>query len=83
MREIAGILRNSIEYSLQHRSDAVDHALQYARDMGKDLADRFVGMYVNQWTVDYGPVGRQAVCELLRQAQAGGLVPDPGQIEFI
>ncbi len=83
MREIAAILRKSIEYSLEHRADAVEHALQYARDMGRDLADRFVGMYVNHWTLDYGDRGRQAVRELLARAHAASLVPDPGPIEFI
>ena len=47
-------MTQSIQYSLDHRPEAVDHALQYARDMGRDLADRFVGMYVNDWTLDYG-----------------------------
>lgn len=61
MREIAAILKNSIQYSLDHRREAVDHALQYARDMGHDLADRFVGMYVNEWTLDYGDRGRAAI----------------------
>ena len=83
MREIAAILKRSIEYSLAHREEAVQHALQYARDMGADLADRFVGMYVNDWTLDYGDKGRTAVRELLRRGHQAGLVPDPGEIDFI
>ncbi len=83
MTEIAGILKQSIVYSLAHRAEAVEHALQYARDMNKDLADRFVGMYVNEWTVDYGETGRHAVRELLRRGHDAGLIPDPGEIEFI
>ncbi len=83
MREIATILKNSIQYSLDHRREAVDHALQYARDMGHDLADRFVGMYVNAWTLDYGDRGRAAIRELLSRGHQAGLVPDTGPIEFI
>lgn len=83
MREIAGILERSIRYSLDHRAEAVEHALQYARDMGRDLADEFVGMYVNQWTLDYGEVGRKAVRELLKRGQQAGIVPDAGEIDFI
>jgi len=83
MTEVAAILKNSIEYSLSHRPEAVQHALQYARDMGKDLADRFVGMYVNEWTSDYGEIGRRAVRELLRRGHEAGLIPDPGGIDFV
>jgi 1,4-dihydroxy-6-naphthoate synthase len=83
MREIARIIKKSIQYSLDHRQEAVLHAMQYARDMNQSLADRFVGMYVNHWTLSYGDVGRAAVRELLRRGHAAGLVPDPGQIDFI
>jgi 1,4-dihydroxy-6-naphthoate synthase len=83
MHEIAGIIRQSIEYSLAHRNEAVEYALSYARDMGRDLADRFVGMYVNEWTIDYGEAGRQAVRELLHRAHEAGLTPDAGDIDFI
>ena len=82
-KQVSEILAASIEYSLAHRSAAVQHALQYARDMGRDLADRFVGMYVNEWTIDYGEIGRRAVRELLRQGHERGLIPDPGEIDFI
>jgi len=83
MDEVTAILKQSIEYSLAHRAEAVEHALQYARDMGTDLADRFVGMYVNHWTVDYGQKGRHAVRELLHRAAEAGLVPDCGEIDFV
>ena len=83
MREIAGIIKRSIEFSLAHRAEAVEHALQYARDMGRELADKFVGMYVNDWTLDYGDKGRQAVRELLARAHQADLIPDPGRIDFI
>jgi len=83
MAEVAGILKRSIEYSLAHRAAAVEHALQYARDMGTDLADRFVGMYVNDWTVDYGDTGRGAVRELLRRGHDAGLLPACDDIDFV
>jgi len=83
MTEITGIIRSGIEYSLAHREEAVDHALKYARDMDIDLADRFIGMYVNDWTLDYGDVGRRAVRELLRRGHQTGLVPDVTDLAFI
>ena len=83
MAEIAKIIKNSIEFGLAHRDEAVRHSLQYARDMGYDLADRFIGMYVNQWTIDYGDLGRRAVRELLRRGHQAGLVPDTGEIDFV
>ena len=75
--EIARLLKASIVYALEHRQEALDYALQYARDLDPALADRFVGMYVNDWTVDYGPRGREAVRTLLEQAAEAGLVPGP------
>ncbi|UCD27469.1 MAG: ABC transporter substrate-binding protein [Planctomycetota bacterium] len=83
MQEIGGIIKNSIQYSLDHREEAVDYALNFARDMGGDLADEFVGMYVNKWTLDYGDVGRSAVGELLRRGHQAELVPEVGEIDFI
>ena len=83
MIEIAGVLKDSIEFGRAHRGDALDYALQYARDMGHDLADRFVGMYVNPWTIDYGDAGRKAVRELLRRGHEAGLIPDTGEIDFV
>ncbi|MBI4717654.1 MAG: ABC transporter substrate-binding protein [Planctomycetes bacterium] len=83
MRDIATILRRSIEYGLAHRAEAVEHSLRYARDMGRELADRFVGMYVNNFTVDYGEVGRRAIHELLGRAHHSGLVPAVPDLEFV
>jgi 1,4-dihydroxy-6-naphthoate synthase len=72
----------SIAYGLEHRAEAVAHAMQYARDMTTDLADEFVGMYVNQRTVDYGDTGREAVRRLLDDGFRAGLVPGPVAVEF-
>ncbi|MEM7626292.1 MAG: MqnA/MqnD/SBP family protein [Planctomycetota bacterium] len=80
---ICRILLDSIEYALEHREASVDFALNYARDMGADLADKFVGMYVNDWTLDYGEKGRQAVRQLIREGITAGLLPDCGEIDFI
>jgi 1,4-dihydroxy-6-naphthoate synthase len=82
-RQIAGIIRASIRHALDHREEAVRYALQYGRGLNDELADRFVGMYVNQWTLDYGPRGREAIRRLLGEGFAAGLVPDPGEIDFL
>ena len=83
MRDVTGLLRQSIEYGLNHRREAIEYALAFGRDLDPPLTDRFVGMYVNNWTLDYGERGRRAVRELLTRARLAGLVPDPGKIEFI
>jgi 1,4-dihydroxy-6-naphthoate synthase len=83
VRRIAALLRQSIEYALSHRQEALDYALQYARDLDPALADRFVGMYVNEWTVDYGHRGREAVRALLKAAWDAGLVPAPVDVQFV
>lgn len=80
---LAGIVSESIRYGLDHRSDAVRHALQYARDMGLDLADRFVGMYVNHWTLDYGEAGRESIRRFLGRAAGAGLIPRAPALEFV
>jgi 1,4-dihydroxy-6-naphthoate synthase len=80
---VARILEASIRYSLEHRSEAVEHALPYARDMGKDLADQFVGMYVNHWTLDYGDKGRESIQRFLGQAHDRGLIPHKQELEFV
>lgn len=82
-RVLSQILTESIRYSLDHRPEAVAHALQYARDMGKDLADRFVGMYVNHWTLDYGERGREAIRRFLGSAFDMGLLPHRQELEFV
>jgi 1,4-dihydroxy-6-naphthoate synthase len=81
--KIAGLLRQSIRYALEHRDEALTYALRYARDLDPALADRFVGMYVNDWTVDYGLRGREAVRLLLGRAAEAGLVPGPLDIQFV
>jgi 1,4-dihydroxy-6-naphthoate synthase len=83
IRQISRLLKQSIRYALDHRSDALDYALQYARDMDKALADQFVGMYVNDWTLDYGPRGREAVRRLLEEGHKAGVVPNPVAVEFV
>jgi 1,4-dihydroxy-6-naphthoate synthase len=80
---VSNILTASIQYSLDHRPEAVQHALQYARDMGRDLADKFVGMYVNHWTLDYGERGREAIRRFLGQAHERGLIPHRQELEFV
>src|SRR5215472_1615179 len=67
-RKLSALLTGSIQYSLDHRTEAVQHALQFARDMGRDLADKFVGMYVNHWTLDYGERGRESIRRFLGAA---------------
>ncbi|MGA3285217.1 MAG: MqnA/MqnD/SBP family protein [Verrucomicrobiota bacterium] len=82
-RKISGILTASIQFSLDHRAEAVQHALQYARDMGRDFADKFVGMYVNHWTLDYGERGRESIRRFLGQAFERGLIPHRQELEFV
>ncbi len=83
MAQIARDLKASIEYGLAHRAPALAHASRFNRGIGEDRTDRFVGMYVNQWTVDYGPRGREAVQRLLDRAHEAGLVPGRVQVDFV
>jgi 1,4-dihydroxy-6-naphthoate synthase len=83
IRRISRLLKLSIRYALAHRSEALDYALEYARDMDKSLADRFVGMYVNDWTLDYGLRGREAVRRLLDEGYKAGVIPNPVAVEFV
>jgi 5,8-dihydroxy-2-naphthoate synthase len=83
MQEVTDILKQSIQFSLNHRKEAVEYALQFGRDLDRGLADRFVGMYVNDWTLDYGPRGREAIVTLLRRGAEAGLVPGIEKIEFV
>jgi len=80
---VSKLLKDSIQYALDHRAEAVQHALQYARDMDATLADKFVGMYVNEWTIDYGPRGREAVRRLLEEAYKAGIIPEPVDVQFV
>jgi 1,4-dihydroxy-6-naphthoate synthase len=82
IRKISRHLRASIAYGLDHRTSALDHAMQYARGLERDRADTFVGMYVNSWTLDYGPRGREAIREFLRRGTASGIIPHSVNVEF-
>lgn len=81
--QISRLLKESIRYSLDHRQEALAYALRYDRDMDHDLADRFVGMYVNEWTLDYGPRGREAVRRLLEEGHKAGIIPRAVNVEFV
>ena len=83
MRHVTGVLKRSIQFSLDHRKPAVEYALRFGRDLDRELADQFVGMYVNHWTLDYGPRGREAITRLLRDGARAGLVPDVGDVEYV
>ncbi len=83
IEKIASLVKRSVQYALDHRQEALDYALTYARDLDPALADEFVGMYVNQRTVDYGPEGRKAVQSFLDQGAEMGLVPGPLAIQFV
>ena len=82
-RDISRHLRGSIAYGLAHRTGALDHAMQYSRGLDRARADTFVGMYVNDWTLDYGERGRRAVREFLARGVAAGLIDHPVEVEFI
>ncbi len=83
MRDIARDLKASIEYGLTHRAEALAHASAYSRGLDTARTDRFVGMYVNDFTVDYGATGRRAVAELLDRAHRAGLLAAPVNLEFV
>ena len=82
-KKISDTLTASIQFSLDHRPEAVQHALQYARDMGRDLADKFVGMYVNHWTLDYGDKGRESIRRFLNRGFEQGIIPHRQELEFV
>ena len=83
VKEVSRLLRESINYSLSHREDALQYALQFARDMEPDLADRFVGMWVNDLTLDYTERGREAVRRLLEEGFEKGIIPNRVNVEFV
>ena len=83
MSEINQVLKRSIELGLEHRETAVAHAMQYGRGLDTATADEFIGMYVNDWTLDYGPTGRKAIETLLRRGAEAGIVPALDRIEFV
>lgn len=83
MQRISRIIRQSIQYSLDHRQPALQHALQYAGDMDPEKADQFVGMYVNNWTLDYGDRGREAVRRLIEAGIKAGIILNKINVEFL
>jgi 1,4-dihydroxy-6-naphthoate synthase len=82
-RLIARTIRDSVSYSLEHREEALNYAMQFARDMDTELADKFVGMYVNKWTLGYGEKGKKAVCDLIERGTVAGILPGPATVEFL
>ncbi len=83
IRDVNRLLKASIQYGLDHRQEALEYALQYGRDLDRSRADRFVGMYVNDWTLDFGPRGREAVRQLLAHGHAAGVIPKAVEPEFV
>lgn len=81
--ELSDILRESIRFGLEHRMPAVKHSMAHARGMDIPLADEFIGMYVNDYTLDYGEKGRAAIRKFLGEAAKKGLVPPVGDLEFV
>ena len=80
---VSAALRDSIQYALNHREQALAYAMQFARDLDPKLADRFVGMYVNQRTLDYGPDGREAITRLLEMGHRSGIIPVEPRVQFV
>jgi 1,4-dihydroxy-6-naphthoate synthase len=83
MANVSHALRESIQYALDHREEALAYAMQFARDLDPQLADKFVGMYVNERTLDYGPDGREAVRRLLDMGHKAGIISEPARVEFV
>jgi len=82
-RKVSRHLRDSIAYGLEHRSSALDHAMRYSRGLERTDADTFVGMYVNDWTLDYGERGREAIRLFLNRGVEAGIIPHPVTVEFV
>lgn len=82
IQEVSSLLKESIQYSLDNREDALQYAMQFARDMDPALADRFVAMWVNELTLDYGDRGRDAVCRLLAEGHERGIIPHAVDVQF-
>lgn len=83
MQDVTRLLKESICHGLAHRDEALDYALRYGRDLDRGRADQFVGMYVNDWTLDFGPRGREAVRQLLHRGHAAGVIPRAVEPEFV
>ena len=82
-QDLLAIMRESIDYGLAHRDEAVRHSMPYARDMDSVLASKFIGMYVNDYTRDYGQSGREAIREFLRAGRNGGYLEQEIELEFV
>src|SRR5450631_4816154 len=80
---VSTALRESIQYALDHRDEALAYAMQFARDLDTQLADKFVGMYVNERTLDYGADGREAVRRLLDMGHTAGIIPHAARVDFV
>ena len=83
MGDVTEILRRSIRYGLEHRAEALEYAAKWGRDLDPERNDRFVGMYVNDWTLDFGEEGRRAVRELLKRGHEAGVIPRAAEAEFV
>ncbi len=83
MSTVGAAIRKSIQYSLDHREEALDYAMQFARDLDPQLADKFVGMYVNQRTLDYGTDGREAIRLLLDSGFKAGIIPRQATLDWV
>ena len=83
IRDVHALLRRSIEYGLEHRDEALSYAMSFGRGLNRAKADQFVEMYVNEWTLDFGPVGRQAVARLLAEGHTAGIIPTLVLPEFV
>jgi 1,4-dihydroxy-6-naphthoate synthase len=83
MRSVTAALKESIEYALAHRDEALEYAMQFARDLDRNTANQFVGMYVNERTVDYGEDGKEAVRRWLDMGHRAGIIPHAANVEFI
>jgi len=83
MQTVTQALRDSIQYGLDHRDEALEYAMQFGRDLDTSLADKFVGMYVNERTLDYGSDGREAICRLLELGHERGIIPHPVSVDFV
>ncbi len=83
IHDVQKLLLTSIQYGLDHRAEALDYALQYGRDLDRTKADKFVGMYVNDWTLDFGDAGREAVTRFLAMGYEQGVLPTLVKPEFV
>jgi 1,4-dihydroxy-6-naphthoate synthase len=83
MVQVGQDIRKSIQYGLDHREEATSYAMQFSRGLDPQKADRFIGMYVNDLTLDYGTEGRDAVRRILDEAHRQGIIPNPVTAEFV